>query len=300
MLGALGLDLALGEPPDRWHPVAWVGRILGWAEHRVGGREVSHGAIALTGVMAFSAAVALLLGVAARRPGVLGLLLEALALKASFSVRRLAGAAEEVRRALADGDLEAARRLAGRHLVSRDTRRLSGAEVISATLESVAENLTDGVAAPLLFYAASGLPAAWAYRVVNTADAMWGYRDVRYERFGKAAARLDDVANLVPARVATLALVAGAALAGEDAAGAWRGALREHRRTASPNAGWTMAAMAGALGIGLEKPGAYRLGSAPLPGSPEAIRRAARVFTAATLVVVAVVLGVTRLRGIRR
>jgi adenosylcobinamide-phosphate synthase len=297
---AVALDLVGGEPSDLWHPVAWVGRALGWAEHGVRGREVAHGAVALAGVGALVTAAACLVAAAARRLGVLGVLVEAVALKASLSIRRLGGAADEVRRALAAGDAEAGRFLLGRHLVSRDPTGLSPAQVASGAVESVAENLTDSVAAPLLFYAAGGLPAAWAYRVVNTADAMWGYRDARHERFGTAAATLDDVANLVPARAAALALVAGAGVAGEDAVAAWRIALRDHDRTASPNAGWPMAAMAGALGVGLEKPGAYRLGSHALPESPETIRRAVRVFAAASLVVVAAAVGLALLREGRR
>ena len=170
--------------------------------------------------------------------------------------------------------------------MSRETRGLSAAEVTSATVESVAENFTDSVAAPLLAYAAGGLPAAWAYRALNTADAMWGYRDARYERFGKVAARLDDAVNLVPARLAAVALAGGAAVAGENGSGAARLAWRDHRRTASPNAGWPMAAMAGALDVGLEKRGAYRLGDAPLPDSVDAIPRAIRVFAAASALIV--------------
>ena len=139
-------------------------------------------------------------------------------------------------------------RLARRQRELRDepTEDLEADEVASAAIESAAENLVDSVAAPVLAYAAGGLPAAWAYRAVNTADAMWGYRDARYERFGKAAARLDDLANLVPARLGAAALVAGAALAGEDGGRRPR-RVGPARRTASPNAGWPMAAMAGAL-----------------------------------------------------
>jgi adenosylcobinamide-phosphate synthase len=213
--------------------------------------------------------------------------MEAIALKPAFAVRRLGGAACEVGTALRAGSLDEARRRLGRDLVSRETAGLSAAEVTSGAIESVAENLTDSVAAPLLAYAAGALPAAWLYRAVNTADAMWGYRDARRERFGKPAARLDDAANLVPARLSALAIAAGAALVGEGARAAWHGARRDHARTASPNAGWTMGAMAGALGLGLAKPGAYRLGDRPLPASPAAIDRAVRVFAAASAVTVA-------------
>jgi adenosylcobinamide-phosphate synthase len=128
---------------------------------------------------------------------------------------------------------------------------------------------------------------------------MWGYRDARYERFGKAAARLDDAANLVPARLAAGAIVLGAVAANEDPAAAARLAWSHHARTASPNAGWPMAAMAGALGVGLAKPDAYRLGDEPLPESPAAIARAVRVFAAASGVVIGVALAVTLLSGRR-
>jgi adenosylcobinamide-phosphate synthase len=287
LLLAVGLDLAAGEPSSRWHPVAWIGRVLARAERWARSRGVVDGAAAVIPVVALAWGAAFLVAAIARRLGWTGIVLEAVALKPAFAVRRLATAAAEVRMALDAGDVDEARRRLGQHLVSRETRGLSAAEVTSAAVESVAENVSDSVAAPLLAYVAGGLPAAWAYRVLNTADAMWGYRDARYERFGKVAARLDDLANLVPARLAAFAVVGGAGLAGESMTGAAHLAWRDHGRTASPNAGWPMAAMAGALGVGLMKPGAYRLGDEPLPDVPEAIRRAVRVFAAASGLLIA-------------
>jgi adenosylcobinamide-phosphate synthase len=272
--------------------VAWVGRALAAAEAAVPARTVAAGAAAVLGVTALAAAAGALLGALARRLGRAGTVLEALALKPAFAMRRLAGAAREVETALAAGRLAEARRLVGRHLVSRDTGALAPAEVASAAVESVAENLTDSVAAPLLAYAAGGLAAAWAYRALNTADAMWGYRDARYEAFGKAAARLDDVANLLPARVAAAAVAAGAALAGADPGGALQVAWRDHGRTASPNAGWPMAAMAGALGVGLAKADHYRLGEEPLPADAGRIGEAIGVFAGAAALCVAGALAV--------
>jgi adenosylcobinamide-phosphate synthase len=210
-------------------------------------------------------------------------------------VRQLIEATDGVASALRAGDLGTARFRAGRDLVSRPTADLGGEEVASAAIESAAENLVDSIAAPVLAYAAAGLPAAWAYRAINTADAMWGYRDARYERFGKTAARVDDLVNFLPARFGAAALAAGAALVGEDGAGAARVARAQHDRTASPNAGWPMAAMAGALGVGLAKRGAYRLGEHPLPASPDAIRRASRVLAASAAVSVVVVAGLALL-----
>jgi adenosylcobinamide-phosphate synthase len=288
---AVGLDLATGEPSSPWHPVAWLGRALGWAERRAPGRGVADGAAAVIAVTVVAWIAARVVGLATRRLGWPGVALEALALKPTFAVRRLDEAAGGVESALRAGDLEAARARAGRDLVSRPTGELGADEVASAAIESVAENLVDSIAAPLLAYAWGGLPAAWTYRALNTADAMWGYRDSRYERFGKAAARLDDVANLVPARLGAAALVGGAALAGEDGSGAARVAWAQHGRTASPNAGWPMSAMAGALGIGLQKRGAYRLGTGSLPSSPDAVRRARHVVGWAATITVALAVG---------
>jgi adenosylcobinamide-phosphate synthase len=293
---AVALDLAAGEPPERWHPVAWLGRALARAEGRARGRTVAEGGAAVVAVAVAASAVAALVAVLARRAGWAGLVLEAIALKPALAIRRLAGAVAEVDAALRDGDLAAARGLVGRHLVSRETATLGAGEVAAAAVESLAENLGDAVTAPLLAYAVGGLPAAWAYRAVNTADAMWGYRDARYERFGKLAARLDDAANLLPARMAAGALVAAAVAAGEDGPRALRVARRDHGRTASPNAGWPMAAMAGALGVALEKRGAYRLGDGAGPADGRVIGRALRVFAAGAGIVVAAAVVLAALR----
>jgi adenosylcobinamide-phosphate synthase len=201
--------------------------------------------------------------------GLAGLVLEAIALKTMLSVRDLAGAARAVAADLERGHLEEARRAVGHHLVSRPTAALDEGHVASAAVESVAENLTDSCLGPLLFYMVCGLPGAAAYRAVNTADAIFGYRDGTREYFGKVAARLDDLLNLVPARLSALALVVAAPLAGADSAQAWAMMRRDHGRTASPNAGWTMAAMAGALRVRLAKPRHYTLGEGPLPGVTE-------------------------------
>jgi len=288
LLLAVGLDLLAGEPASPRHPVAWIGRGLTALEGRLRRRTVADGAVAVTAVMLGAAGAGALVARAGRRLGAIGVGLEAVALKLAFAVRRLGAAAREVERALRSADGGAARRLVGRHLVSRDTRGLGPDEIVSATVESVAENLTDSVAAPLLAYAAAGLPGAWAYRVVNTADAMWGYRDPRHEAFGKVAARLDDLVNLVPARLAAGTLIAGAALTGARAAQAWRVTRQDHGKTESPNAGWPMAAMAGALDVALAKRGSYRLGRGPLPSDPATIGRALRVFAAATAITVGV------------
>ena len=194
------------------------------------------------------------------------------------------------------GDLVEARRLVGYHLVSRPTSDLDRGQVASAAIESAGENLTDAFVAPLVCYLALGLPAAYVYRTVNTADAMIGYREGALEYFGKASARLDDVLNLVPARLSALAIVVLAGLVGADVRGAWQIMWRDHGRTASPNAGWTMSAMAGALGIVLEKPGAYRLGEGRVPQASD-VERSIRLMLAASLGTAAIALGWLLLRS---
>jgi adenosylcobinamide-phosphate synthase len=277
---ALILDLSLGDPLNRLHPVAWMGSGIA-----AGRRALCHGgkarlfvggALVTLGVAAASVAAGVALTALAARLGPARPVLEGLALWLLLSLRGLVDAARAVAMPLARGDIAAARELVGFHLVSRPTATLTPDEVASAAVESLAENLTDALVAPVCFYLVFGLPGAAAYRAINTADAMIGYRDGALEWFGKFAARLDDVLNFVPARVAALGLVVGAAAAGEDARGAARGLRRDGARTASPNAGLTMAAMAGALGLTLAKRGAYTLGDGRPPTAAD-VGRAVRV-----------------------
>jgi adenosylcobinamide-phosphate synthase len=282
LAAAAAIDLALGDPPNRLHPVAWLGQAVTALERtapRQGrGRQLLWGAVVAA---ALPVVAALAGGAAARavRPlGMAGVLLEATLFKLSFSVRGLLLAGEAVRRPLAAGDLAAAR-TSLRSLVSRPTADLPAALIAAAAVESLAENVTDGFLAPWLAYALGGLPAAFAYRAANTLDSMLGYRG-RYEYLGKAPARLDDALNLAPARLAAALLVLASPAGGGGPVRALRGALRDHRRTASPNAGWTMAAMAGALGVRLEKRGAYVLGAGREPHAGD-IRRAQHIVAAA-------------------
>jgi adenosylcobinamide-phosphate synthase len=281
---ALFLDLVLGDPPNRCHPVAWMGKAIAAARRRAPRRgrlyPLACGALLAAG----GAALAAGLGqrAIARLPGPWNWLVEAGLLKMTFSMRGLAAAAGEVGGALEAGDLPGARRLLSWHLVSRDVATLDASRVSAATIESVAENTSDGVVAPLLYYVLGGLPAALAYRFINTADAMLGYRDPAHEWLGKAPARLDDLANLLPARITAALFVLAAALGGQDARGAWRIWRRDGGKTASPNAGHPMSAMAGALGVELEKVGHYRLGAGLRPPTPGDIGQAVRLMRIAT------------------
>jgi adenosylcobinamide-phosphate synthase len=285
LLLAVALDLALGDPPNRFHPVSWMGTLI--AAGRRTARHLPSRLLVASGValIALVASVAYLVGAAAQAvagwlPWSLGVLAQAWLFKCSFSLRGLVAAVWEVRDALATGDLAGARTALGRHLVSRPVDALDPEATASGAIESLSENLTDSWIAPLCFYLVGGIPAAWAYRAVNTADAMIGYRDGVLAQLGWATARFDDLLNLVPSRLGALAVGAGAWLSGERPGGAWRAWLRDGGATASPNAGQTMAAMAGALGVTLEKLGHYRLGDGERPGVVS-IHRAIRVFAAA-------------------
>ena len=177
----------------------------------------------------------------------------------------------EVERAV-DGGLEAGRTQL-RRLVSRDTTQLSATEIRESALESLAENLNDSLIAPLFWFAVGGLPAAALYRFANTADAMWGYRG-RWEWAGKFAARADDLLNLIPARMTAIGLL----LVGPNRMSLFRRLPAEAARTASPNSGWPMGALALSLNVRLRKPQVYALnanGSAPSAADTStALRRA--------------------------
>lgn len=275
LLLALVFDCILGEPPDVLHPVVWMGKLIALLERLfpMGGNTAS--LLAGAGIALF---VPALFGLAAwlavqglRELGTIPYLLGgALLLKTTFSVNGLGQAAQVTRRFLAAGNLNAARRSLGR-LVSRDTEKLDESLVAAAAIESVGENTTDSYIAPWLAFALLGVPGAFAYRAVNTLDSMIGYHG-KYEYSGKAAAKLDDIINLVPARLSALLLLSAGLVTAPFERGAehpgmisvgrgWKIMRRDHGLTESPNAGWTMSAMSGLIGVALEKPGHYLIGN---------------------------------------
>jgi adenosylcobinamide-phosphate synthase len=274
---ALAYDQIFGEPPARLHPVVWMGKLVSlwerFAPKRRGNAQLLYGLLAVL----FSAG-ALLFGLTYGLNWLRGyswfgvVTIEAYLLKACFSLRMLGEVGLKMRRLLAEGQLEEARAEL-KSLVSRDVSKLNDEQMAAATIESVAENTTDSFVAPLFFFLLLGVPGVVVYRLVNTFDSMIGYRG-RYEYLGKAAARLDDILNFLPARLSALLLIVTAPWYRGDRANASRIARRDHRRTASPNAGWTMAAMAGALHVQLEKVGHYRLGDPEGIIVPRLINRA--------------------------
>ena len=269
------LDM-LGEPPAAWHPVVWYGKLIQFLEQATPQRPLAqflYGIAMLLlatpiAILPTWAVHALAQQVQARlvqrdhpRLGILSsALLEGISLKPFFALRMLAEAGATVRYALEQGDLLAARS-ALRSLVSRDCSQLTAELVTAAAIESLAENLSDSVVAPLFYYVLFGIPGAATYRLFNTFDSMIGYHG-RYEYLGKVAARLDDLLNFVPSRLTALFIIVSAPICGGNRLAAWRIWRRDAHKTESPNAGHPMAAMAGALEVRLEKVNHYILGDA--------------------------------------
>ncbi|MDP9116140.1 MAG: cobalamin biosynthesis protein [Actinomycetota bacterium] len=244
LLCGVAVDAVLGDPRRR-HPVAAFGRGAAMLERRLYADSRWSGAI--FAALCAGSSVALGIVIDRRSPsGVRYVVAVALATWAVVGAESLDREARSVQQLLDDGDLGAAREQLT-HLVGRDPSQLDGSEIARAAIESVAENTSDALLAPLLWGAVAGVPGLLGYRAVNTLDAMVGHRNPRYERFGWAAARTDDVANLVPARVTAVmvGLVSGCPIA------VGRVVARDARRHPSPNAGWCEAAFAGALDLRL-------------------------------------------------
>jgi adenosylcobinamide-phosphate synthase len=283
---ALLLDGAFGEPPELVHPVVWMGQMVGALvppdPPSAGVATLLRGAAATAGGAALSAGAAgILAGAVRRAPRAVRAAVEGVELWPLLALRTLLRAALRVADALQDGDLPQAREEL-RWLVGRERGGLDAGLVASAAVESVAENLADSVVAPLLYARAGGPSAAAAYRFANTADAMVGYRD-RHRLGGRVAARLDDVLGLLPARGSALCIALAAPAGGGSVGGALRSWRRDGGATPSPNAGRPMAAMAGALGVRLEKPGAHVLNAAGAVPTAVDIGRAVRIARAATV-----------------
>ncbi len=298
MLGFV-LDRVFADP-RRWHPVAGFGSAAVALEAKtyVDDRRagVVHEVIAVGSVVGIG-----LLATRGRGRG--GVLVTALATWTALGGRSLVRAGFAMADRLEADDLAGARELLP-SLCGRDPSVLDADGLARAALESIAENTSDATVAPLLWGAVAGVPGVLGYRAVNTLDAMIGYRNERYERFGWAAARTDDVANLVPARVTGLLTAGLAPLVGGSSSGALRAWRRDAGGHPSPNAGVVEASMAGALGIGLGGRTEYRhgvelrptLGDGPAPTAGD-LRRAVRVSAGVQVGAVVVGVGVSLLRG---
>lgn len=269
------VDQALGDPPRLPHPVVLLGRFIALLDRRLyrpsmtPRRLLFSGGVLVLVVLSTTLAIALLLlAAAARLHPILGKGLAIWLLSTTFAAHGLAEAARDVVQPLAAGDLEAARQNVAR-IVGRDTAAMTEAEVARAAVETVAENTVDGVTAPLFYALLGGVPLALLYKAVNTMDSMLGYTDRRYLYFGRAAARLDDLANWLPARLTVPVMLLAAAVLRLDVRRALSTVRRDGRRHPSPNSGLAEALVAGALGVTLGGVNSYggRISERPLLGA---------------------------------
>ena len=257
LTAAFILDLIVGDPEWSFHPIRLIGRLIARLEALLRSvspdrmSEKTGGVVLCLTVIFFTyGTVWLLLHGAYAVNGYWGFILTGIIVFFSLSLKSLGNAARAVRRALVHNDEAGARKLLA-HIVGRDTGTLSREEMVRATVETVAENTSDGIVAPLFFALLGGAPLAMSYKAVNTLDSMVGYKDEKYRHFGWASARCDDLANYLPARITGCLLVAGAFILGKDWRSALRTMIRDGSKHASPNSGYPEAAVAGALKIQL-------------------------------------------------
>ena len=261
---AFFLDLVFGDPQFRHHPIRFMGKAIEIVEPRFRrlskklpmGLTTAGGLFAITLILMTWGTAEGVLSLARQIHSGVGIGLEVLMIYFCISAKALESAAMEIHGILVEGDLKRAKEKLSL-IVGRDVRDLSREGVARATVETVAENLVDGVIAPLFFAALGGGPLVMAYKMVNTLDSMVGYKNETYREFGTAAARIDDAANFIPARLSVPVIAWSARILAKQGRSAWNTARHEGRRHASPNAGFPEAAFAGTLRIRLGGPNVY-------------------------------------------
>lgn len=257
------LDLILGDPQNWPHPIRWIGNSISWVQKQIRRSFKSERALYIGGALLWLVIVpgtwlvtwAVISGVSTINIW-LGRFVELWLAYTILAGRCLSDAAMDVYRALDSGSIEDSRRQLS-YIVGRDTSQLNETQITRGVVETVAENTVDGVIAPLLYLFIGGVPLAMAYKAVNTLDSMVGYKNEKYKAIGCVSARIDDLANLIPARLSWLFLSAAACLLGLNTFNALRIGWRDRYQHKSPNCGWSEATVAGALGIRLGGPNSY-------------------------------------------
>jgi adenosylcobinamide-phosphate synthase len=283
---AIVIDLLLGEPsqkpPYTFHPTVWIyklaKRLLPYFRNKNTTIEKLSGVLlALTVIIVYVVPTYFLLKVGNSLLGALFYVpIAAIILKTTFTIKTETDWAKTAAKQIQENNLPKAREIASM-FSRRNTSNLTGSEVVSAIIESMAENLTDFKLSPFFYYALLGVPGAVAFRVINTLDGTVGFKDPEHVHVGWFSASLDTLANYVISRLSTILIVLSSFLLNENARDAWRIAARDRRKIASINHGWPMAAMAGALQVKLEKPGYYTVGDKIEDLSPIHIYRAMKI-----------------------
>ena len=289
LLGALaaglGIDWLFGDPPNKYHPVAWFGQLIGFFLPRLkGGSEKAKGTLFVISIVIIVALAAQLLVIASGYlVGMIALVIvSAIIFKLTIAIKGMEGHSRAIMNSLEACDLKGTRYNLSL-IVRRETDNLDEQHILSATIECISESTVDGITGPIFYYSLLGPAGAFAYRAINTLDSMVGYSDDYFRDIGWMSARLDTAANYIPARVTAFLMVIAANILGAD----WKNSLnilqRDHDKTSSPNAGYPMATMAGALRIRLEKIGHYTLGDNQEPVTLEKCKKAISIMKLTTL-----------------
>jgi adenosylcobinamide-phosphate synthase len=289
LLGALasglGIDWLFGDPPNKYHPVAWLGRLIGFFLPRLtGGSEKAKGTIfVISLVITVALAVHLLVFASRYLVGMIALVIvSAIIFKMTVAMKGMERHTRAITSCLEACDLKGTRHNLSM-IVRRKTDDLDEQHILSATIECISESTVDGITGPIFYYSLLGPAGAFAYRTINTLDSMVGYPDDYFKDIGWMSAKLDTAANYIPARITAFLMVIAANMLGAD----WKNSLnvlrRDHDKTSSPNAGYPMATMAGALRIRLEKIGYYTLGDNQEPATLEKCRKAISIMKLTTL-----------------
>jgi adenosylcobinamide-phosphate synthase len=295
LLLAVAIDVLFGEPPATVHPVVWIGKLINFFKKAA---PKTHRKLYGTGMALCCVLFASLLGYTAlyvaslsRIPVVLGLLIEAYFLKSTFAIRCLFSPAREIYKTLEEDRLEKVKELLPIY-VSRDPSKLTKTQMSSAVVESVSENYVDGILSPLFYYALFGelgLVAAYAFKAISTLDSMVGYKTEPYRELGYFSARADDVLNWIPARLSVLFIFTAAFIVSIllekgkiNPINSIKSAFEDGAKTPSPNSGYPMASVAGALGVKLEKPNCYVLGASYVPTEVKDIKRVSQLIAIAS------------------
>ncbi len=288
---ALALDLAAGDPRNRFHPTAWIGRLIGVMVPRCKtGSPYSERALGVvlvcvvTGIVmsvlvAINAGAGLVTGYVG---AIISVAMGVVLLKCTIAMRGMEEHAKAVLKCLEAGDIESARgRLAG--IVKRDTENLDEQHVLSGVLESISENTVDGVTGPLFYFGFFGIFGAFAYRTISTFDSMIGYRTEMFGSIGWFAANCDKILSYAPARLTALAMILGALVLRTNWRDSYRIVLRDGSKPDSPNSGYPIAALAGALDATLEKQDCYKIGSGGAVLRASHVRQSIRLMKTASI-----------------
>jgi adenosylcobinamide-phosphate synthase len=281
---AVLIDILMGEPPAILHPVVWMGKLISlFVKNAPSNYRKFYGflmVIFCVGMSIFAGFLLVFLG-----NSTINLIVAAFFLKSTFSIRMLLLSALGIKKDLDKGDIEKVRSDL-KTFVGRDTTKLNEHQSASAVIESVAESFVDGLLSPLFYFLLFGLPGALAFRMINTLDSMVGYRKEPFVALGFASARLDDIVNFVPARLSLVFIFIASFFTGKPF-DAVKTCISDHNKTASPNSGWSMSAVSGALNVRLEKIGYHVLGNGYIDPGVEKITKAVIIVSISAFLVIA-------------